>query len=285
MRKTLPILTALLLLQACAWRRNFGFARQRLTGAGAAGDCFQDGAASVCRWTPKGVPEDPDAVAFFLHYATGDARSLQRVGVLQAFYRRYEKAGAAPPRVFSISYGEHWLVSAHPGQRQIVPRADFEALLRRLEKTPPKRRYLWGMSMGGYNASEEALSSPRDWTAVALGCPALLDDDPFHPKPGLNKKQLDGRVLFNIRLADDAVWKEENPAVLAARPGPAPAFLIETNADDEFGFQPGARAFADALKASGTKTVFRVIPGTHCAVDGGRAADFFLGLEDKGAVK
>jgi hypothetical protein len=54
--------------------------------------------------------------------------------------------------------------------------------------------------------------------------------------------------------------------------------LIETNARDEFGFQPGSRALADALKSSGRPATFRLIPGTHCAVDGSAAADFFLSL-------
>jgi hypothetical protein len=273
----LPLLAALL-SQACAWRRDVGFARQRLTGAAVASDCFRDGAAAVCRWTPKGVEEDPDAVLYFLHYATGDERSAVRVGVLQSFYRRYEKAGRRPPRVFSISYGDHWLISAKPGQRQVVPRAEFEDLLRRQEKERPARRYLWGMSMGGYNSAEEALSAPRDWTAAVLDCPALVLDEPFHPDPTLNPKQKSGRDLFAYRLGGPDVWKEESPLVLASRPGPKPAFLVEANAADEFGFQPGARAFVDALKAQGGAAEFRMIPGTHCAVDGRAAAEFLLSL-------
>jgi pimeloyl-ACP methyl ester carboxylesterase len=278
MRKLIaPLLV--LTLASCAWRRDTGFARQRLTGAPAAGNCFRDGAAAVCRWTPKGIAEDPDAVLFFLHYATGDERSAARVGVLQSFYRRYRDAGRRPPRVFTVSYGPHWLVSSQLGQRQVVDRADFEALLRRLEKTPPKRRYLWGMSMGGYNSAEEALASPEDWTAAALDCPALQTLNPFDaPTKGLSAKRRDGFVLFKIRLGSARVWDDENPLALAARRGPGPAFLIETNADDEFGFQPGARALAAALKASDHAATFRELPGTHCAVDGSAAADFFLSL-------
>jgi pimeloyl-ACP methyl ester carboxylesterase len=278
MRKIIaPLLV--LTLASCAWRRDVGFARQRLTGTSAASDCFRDGAAAVCHWTPKGIDEDPDSVLFFLHYATGDERSAARVGVLQSFYRRYKKAGRRPPRVFTISYGGHWLLSSAKGQRQVVDRAEFEALLRRLEKSPPQRRYLWGLSMGGYNAAEEALASPQDWTAAALDCPALQTLNPFDaPTRGLTPTQRDGFVLFNYRLGSARVWDDENPLVLARRPAPTPAFLIETNAGDEFGFQPGARALADALKSSGRAATFRVLPGTHCAVDGSAAAEFFLAL-------
>lgn len=275
-RGALPALVVLL-LAGCAWRRDTGFAWQRLTGAAAEGACSRDGAAAVCRWKPKGAAEDPDAVLFYLHYATGDERSAARVGVLQSFYRSYERAGRRPPRVFTISYGGHWLLSDHPGRRQTVSRADFEALLRRLEKSPPKRRYLWGMSMGGYNAAEEALSSPRDWTAVVLQCPALADVDPFAPPArGFTAVQKEGLALFNYRLGGPAVWAEENPLVLARRPGPEPPFLIETNAADEYGFQPGARALAAELKSSGGSETLRVLPGGHCAVDGNAAAHFLL---------
>jgi len=278
MRKIIFPLLAIL-LSSCAWRRDTGFAWQRLSGASAASDCSRDGAAAVCRWTPKGMEEDPDAVLFFLHYATGDERSAARVGVLQSFYRSYKKAGKRPPRVFTISYGTHWLLSDQPGQRQVVARADFEALLRRLEKNPAKRRYLWGLSMGGYNSAEEALASPQDWTAAVLQCPALQVINPFDaPTAGLTPKQKDGFVLFKIRLGSARVWEQENPVALARRSGPDPAFLIEANAADEFSFQPGARALADALKSSGRPATFREIPGTHCAVDGKAAADFFLSL-------
>jgi hypothetical protein len=277
-RRLLPPLLALT-LASCAWRRDVGFARQRLTGAAVTSDCFRDGAAAVCRWTPKAQDEDPDAALFFLHYATGDERSAARVGVLQSFYRRYRKAGRRPPRVFSVSYGEHWLLSSAPGRRQVVERAGFEALLRRLEKSPSKRRYLWGLSMGGYNSAEEALASPDDWTAAALQCPALQTANPFEVRTeGLSPKRRDGFVLFNIRLGSAKVWDDENPLVLARRRGPGPSFLIEANADDEFGFQPGSRALADALASSGHAATFREIPGTHCAVDGAAAADFFLSL-------
>jgi hypothetical protein len=280
MRRLVPALLVLA-LASCAWRRDVGFARQRLTGASAASECFRDGPAAVCRWTPKGIEEDPDASLFFLHYATGDEKSAARVGVLQSFYRRYRKAGRRPPRVFSLSYGDHWLLSSEPGRLQVVDRAGFEALLRRLEKSPSKRRYLWGMSMGGYNSAEEALASPQDWTAAALQCPALQTLNPFDaPTQGLTPRQRDGFVLFNIRLGSAKVWDDESPLVLARRPGPGPAFLIETNAGDEFGFQPGSRALADALKASGHAATFREIPGTHCAVDGAAAADFFLSLPE-----
>jgi dienelactone hydrolase len=281
MRKLIP-LALVAALASCAWRRDVGFARQRLTGVAVASACFRDGAAAACRWTPKGVEEDPDAVLFFLHYATGDEKSAARVGVFPAFYRRYKNAGARPPRVFTVSFGDHWLISSAKGQRQLVTHAEFEALLRRLEKSPPKRRYLWGMSMGGYNAAEAALDSPKDWNAVALQCPALETFNPFDaPAPGQTPKQKEGATLFSYRLGSGRVWDEENPQALARRTSAPPPFLIETNAKDEFVFQPGARALADALEAAGGSTTFRVIPGTHCAVDGAAAADFFLADEKK----
>lgn len=279
MRRALPLLLLAFAFSGCAFRRDSGFAWQRLTGRSVRRECFRDGPAGVCRWRPQGLEEDPDATLFFLHYATGDERSVARVGVLQAFYRRYQKAGRRPPRVFSVSYGEHWLVSAHPGRFQVVARADFEDLLRRLEKTRSRRRYLWGMSMGGYNAAEEALSSPQNWTAAVLSCPALLTANPFDTSLiGLSAKRRDGLDLFTRRLSDARVWDEEDPVILAhrLRPEAEPAYYIEANAHDEFNFLPGAHALADALAEGGKPVIFRELPGGHCAVNGAAAADFFI---------
>ncbi|MBI4370915.1 MAG: hypothetical protein HY552_01320 [Elusimicrobia bacterium] len=279
MRARLFLFLLLPALQGCAVRRGTGFVWQRLTGASAESECFRDGSASVCRWRPKGADEDPEAVVFFLHYATGDERSLVRVGLLNGFYKRYRKAGRKPPRVLSLSYGSHWLISDAPGQRQVVLRGELDALLARLQDVPAKRRYLWGLSMGGYNAAELAFAAPDRWSAAVLSCPALLDVDPFAaPTKGLSRKRRDGLTLFKIRLGGPDVWRSENPLALARRPGPAPSVLIEANASDEFGFFPGAAALASALADAGKPVSFQVRPGGHCAVDGAAAADFFMSL-------
>lgn len=281
--RRLPLLL-LVLLSGCALRRNANFAVQRLSGLAPMSDCWTEGKnLRVCHWKPYGLEEDPKSVLFFLHYATGDEKSFARVGLANSFYRRYKKRGVRPPRVFSVSYGSHWLLSESPGQRQVVKLEEFLRKAAELDDDPTKRRYLWGVSMGGYNAAVAALSSSVNgarFDGAALSCPALQARNPFTLNVLAQKTRglRDGLHLFTYRLGGARVWDVENPAVLAARQSEAPPLLIEANARDEFGFAPGARELARLLRENGKTVVYHELPGGHCLIDGAGVADFLIGL-------
>lgn len=264
--RALP-LAAVLLLSACSARTR-RFVGYQFAGKAPAASCRQDGPAHWCVYEPPYAAQDA-SVVYFLHYATGDERSFNRVGLSRAFYDEYRQEGRPAPRVVTVSYGSHWLLTRAPGLRQTVTLADFEALRRRIEDEigPVTRRAVWGMSMGGYNAAEAALSAPEEWSAVALSCPALEAASPYaDPGPSPFPRALEGRQLFTHRLSGEAAWKAENPLALASAPG-APPLLIEANSDDEFGFRDGARALASAYKAAGRPVDSRESPGGHCAID------------------
>ncbi len=276
MRKTLLALTAAALCACSARTRRFvGY---QFAGAAPSTVCHDDGAARWCVHEPPAAAQD-GALVYFLHYATGDERSWNRLGLSRAFYAEYRRVGKPAPRVVTVSYGPHWLVTRTPGLRQTVSVEEFAALRRRIEATlgPVTRRYAWGMSMGGYNAAVLALDSPRDWAAVALSCPALETDSPYavpgrEPAP----RSAEGRLLFTYRLAGESAWRAENPLALVSA-ADAPPVLIEANTDDEFGFLDGARAFDRALRAAGRQVELRESPGAHCAIDARLVARFLAG--------
>lgn len=267
MKKLLP-LTALLFLGACSARTR-RFAAYRLAGEAPAVTCRQEGAARWCLHEPPSGPAAPDLV-YFLHYATGDEGSWNRLGLSRAFYAEYQ--GRPAPRVVTVSYGPHWLLSRRAGLRQVVTLEQFAALRERIESAlgPVSRRFLWGMSQGGYNAAVLALSEPERWSAAALSCPALHEASPYaEPAQDGHPRAKEGRQLFTYRLAGAEAWSGENPLALA---GPrAPAFWIEANAEDEFGFLDGARALARRL---GARATLVEAPGTHCVLDARAAARF-----------
>lgn len=205
-------------------------------------------------------------VLFFLHYATGDDRSFARIGLALSFFARYRKRGRLPPRVVSVSYGTHWVLSSEPGKRQVILLEPFLKTLKGLEPKPA-RRYLWGMSMGGYNSAVAALSAPEDWSAAVLSCPALHTTNPFQDSIEPELLGLPGARGENVRDGRALV-----------RPGKLPSFLIEGNGRDEFGFAPGARALAAALREAGAAVEHRELPGGHCVIDGASVADFLIGL-------
>jgi len=263
----LSLLAVALALSACSARTR-RFVGYQFAGAAPAASCREDGPARWCVYAPPGAV-DENTLVYFLHYATGDERSWNRLGLSRAFYDEYRRAGRPAPRVVTISYGTHWLLARTPGVRQTVALADFAALRARVEAAlgPVTRRYAWGMSMGGYNAAVVALDDPKAWSALALSCPALAAASPY-ADPGSSPfpRALEGRQLFTHRLAGEAAWTAENPLALAAAPG-APPLLVEANAADEFGYLDGARAFARAYAAAGHDAELRESPGGHCAID------------------
>jgi hypothetical protein len=268
-------LLPLLALSACSIRTR-RFIGYQFAGAAPAAECRVDGPARWCVYTPAG-PTDGNAV-YFLHYATGDERSWNRLGISRAFDDEYRRAGRPAPRTVTISYGGYWLLTRAPGLRQTVSVADFEALRARIEARlgPIGRRYLWGMSQGGYNAAVDLLSRPGEWDAAALSCPALEASSPY-VVPGREPaaRSPEGRLLFTYRLAGEDAWKTENPFALvgAAR---TPPVWIEANRSDEFGYFDGARAFAAALTRAGDDARFVASDGGHCAIDARATARFFM---------
>lgn len=269
-------LAAALLVCACSARTR-RFASYQFAGKAPSVACRQDGPARWCRYEPPG-PVAPGELVYFLHYATGDERSFGRLGLGRAFYDEYRRLGKPAPRVVTVSYGPHWLVAGDPGLRQTVTREEFAALRARIEADlgPVTRRSVWGMSMGGYNAAAAALAAPGEWSAVALSCPALEAVSPWAPDaPRVPARAQEGRELFTHRLAGEREWRADEPAGRAS--AAAPPFLIEWNADDEFGFQDGARALARALAASGRAPQTRESPGGHCAIDARLVARFLAG--------
>ncbi|MBI4347359.1 MAG: hypothetical protein HY553_10920 [Elusimicrobia bacterium] len=284
-RAALLGLVVALLSSGCALRRNWNFTREYLSGPAAKTACFEgkDGLRG-CRFAPKSGPVDESTLLVFLHYATGDEKSFGTIGLARSFFARYRKAGKPAPRVLSLSYGPHWVLSKEPGKRQVVNLEAFTRTVDELE-SGASRKFAWGMSMGGYNSAVLALQAPG-WAGAALSCPALFEGDPFDDSiapalmklPGANAREVqDGRALFTTRLAGAETWRRENPLALAAS-GKAAPMLIEPNAEDEFGFLPGARALAKALAAAGRPPVYRERPGGHCVIGAATVADFMMGL-------
>ena len=280
MKKT-ALLCLLALSCGCAARTR-RFIGYRLSGKAPLVSCRADGPAKWCVHAPKGAASRD--IVYFFHYATGDERSWDRLGLARAFYGEYSRLGKPAPRAVSVSYGTHWLLTKTPGRRQTVALDDFSALRRRIEAElgAPERRYVWGMSLGGYNAAALTLSEPGLWSAAVLSCPALQPSSPYIAPPAERfARGAEGREAFTSRLAGEPAWAAENPLALAAAAGPLPPFSIEADTDDEFGFFPGAQALSQTLKKSGASVDFTATRGPHCLIDARADARFLAGLQPR----
>lgn len=279
-RRATSLLAALAAASLCACagpRAHFGRAAHYLgyiaTGKAPQTECWDAGRYRACAFRSRSGPRDDRALVWFFHYADGDERSFEKIGLARAFFARLARDGAAAPTVVGVSFGSHWLLSATEGRREVVLVSDFEnSVLADVEKRlgVPERRVAWGMSMGGYNAAELALRRPKLFARVALSCPALYLENPFTSK-GRTVTEEDGRALFRYRLNDAAHWAADNPVALAQASERLPPFLLQPNRADEYGFLDGARALAAALSP---RAVLAPADGIHCVVDAKQAADF-----------
>lgn len=266
--------------------RFLHFASYRLFNANAAEECWTEKEWKACVYRPKKARVSGDVV-YFMHYATGSELGFGEIGLANAFYSELAKAKAPPPSVVSVSFGTHWLLTRGERGKQVVPLRKFLGeVVPSVESRlgAPKRRFAWGMSMGGFNALQLALAKPDGFSAAVLSCPALHAVDPM--KHGDEAPKLAARARVPLNWADDGMalfyhripaedWPAEDPAARVAKGEPLPPLLLQANRDDEYGFYEGAEAFYAALKKAGREASFSPLPGGHCVVDAREAARFF----------
>lgn len=267
---------AALLLSGCvtaSGRRAAHYAGYRLLDKAPEQDCWKEAAYRACVYRSRSGPTDDEALVWFFHYAEGDEGSFARIGLAHEFFKELARVKRPAPRVVSVSFGSHWLLSGEKGRRQVLVVDDFAgSVMSDVEARVgvPRRRYAWGLSMGGWNAAELALRKPELFSRVALSCPALYEADPFAAAASAPRAE-DGRDLWRHRFNDGAQWSADDPIALAKAAPARAAFLLQPNAKDEFGFLGGAKALAAAL---GPRASLSMAPDGHCLVDAAQAADF-----------
>jgi hypothetical protein len=274
--RALLVSAAALLFCGCfsaSGRRAVHYAGYRMLDKAPAQDCWKEAAYRACVYRSRAGRTDDGTLVWFFHYAEGDEGSFARIGLAHAFFAELARLDRPAPRVVSVSFGSHWLLSGETGKRQVVLTDDFAGpVLAQVEARVgvPRRRLAWGMSMGGWNAAELSLRKPELFSRVALSCPALYEADPFLAAAAAPRAE-DGRNLWRHRFNGPAQWDADDPVSLARTAPARAAYLLQPNAADEFGFQGGAKALAAAL---GARASLAMAPDGHCLVNAAQAADF-----------
>lgn len=237
---------------------------------------------------PAGVGEDAASLLYFLHPACGDAGSWGRLPLSRVFYARAKALGAPAPRVVGVSYGPLWSLLPTPGAEQPSLLERFVGTdLPRIEASlgAPRRRLLWGMSQGGFNAASVLLSHPGTFARAAVTCPAFYDfpiysDEEawrFVARTGASAELAWwGLERLRPRVGGPEAWSREDPLVRAADARELPPTLVQATQGDEYGFFTGAERFTAALASRGLPATWAPEPGGHCVFDAARAADFLL---------
>ena len=225
--------------------------------------------ASASTHPPRRYP-----VLYFLHGLGDNEQSLFKSGAWDQVeeLRRQHKIGefliAAPEggRTFYINsadgeerYSDFFLHEFMPfieGKYQIRRQRNF--------------RGITGVSMGGYGALRFAFAHPELFGSVSAQSAALMTHSPKDLNMAMRSGAPIGRLLGNVfgNPIDAAHWKENDPLFLAKLHKHAIARLatyFNCGRDDDYGFETGAEALDQQLRAEGIRHEFHLYPGNHSA--------------------
>ncbi len=249
--------------------------------------CGRGPGFKYCLFEPVG--ERAEDVLYFLHGAGDTHKGWIRWPVAEEFFKLMRGKGLRPPAVAAVSFGKIHFISQEALGKTIPADVFISTVMPFIEARTgaPRRRLLWGLSMGGFNAVQLLTRRPDRWAGAVLSCPGLLDlpDDPkdsdlmdFRARTGADGRRLSYAVgLWNKYFPDPQGRARSSPWELAKRPG-VPPILIEIGNRDEYGFLAGAGRLASELVAAGKDVELRVVEGEgHCVVSTPGVVDFLAG--------
>ncbi|MDP8913260.1 MAG: esterase family protein [Pseudomonadota bacterium] len=197
--------------------------------------------------------------------------------MLQSYWQR---TGALPPTVVTVSYGPTWLLVPRGRQPDSGLLDDFISRLPSIEAKigEPRRRILLGESMGGLNVLVAGLSFPAQFAKVAALCPGVYATSPFASisaiREAMERTGANPKMAFGIWLlarkyyADDADWRRASPLGLIERAGPNyPALYLSNGLYDSYGNYEGSEQLAVQAARRGVQTQWHPLYGGHCATD------------------
>ncbi len=230
-------------------------------------------------------------VLYYLHGAGGNERQwADDRTYFESIRKAWRRDQVAAPRVVAISFGERWLL-AEKNQSPLSGLFDLftDQIMPQIEKElgTPSTRTVFGISMGGFNATQLLLKKPNLFKKVVLGCPAIanlaIDASTVELSEYAIRTGADLSLVKNsLELAqrffpDKESWASASPIAQAKSQlsSNSPAVHISCGNNDEYGFYEGAELFAQIAKTNGvTPLVWQTLTGGHCVLDPESIAKF-----------
>ena len=232
-------------------------------------------------------------VMYYLHGAGQNVHAWEIGGPGEDIRAQWEKAGKGAPTVVSLSYGPLWFLakkntSAVSGLYEdfigrVLPTVEGSVLQRQVNK-----RLLFGISMGGFNSTQLYLNNPELFSRVVLGCPALVNISPYSSAEELKGYQernhvSDGTMKYLEQVGayywpTAEAYNGDTPLATADQRLNAsyPPLHISSSDADAYGFEEGAKIFADKATAHDVTVTWQFLKGGHCTLDTGSIAQFLL---------
>jgi pimeloyl-ACP methyl ester carboxylesterase len=254
-------------------------------------ECGAEAGPPAWRYCIYPGTQDSKDVLWYLHGRGGSEKTWRKKKALRKIQSRWAERGLAAPTVVAASFGRHWLLTPKlskpaSGLLEYFEDTVIPALERKIGGHG--RRLLLGHSMGGFNAAELWLSGQVRFDRVALACPALTWISPWaklreitswsarnHVNPVIVLSVLHTARAYFAKGARE--WESAAPLYLArervGRGGPP--LLLSVGQHDSFGFFPGTHDLYELAQARGDEeTLWKPVPGGHCAMDSTAIADF-----------
>ncbi len=214
------------------------------------------------------IQRGSDVVLYYLHGAGQNHHSWEKWSVARELEKDFGRSGFPVPTVVSISFGQYWILKKGTELDRFTGIA-MPYVEQRIGI--PKKRWLWGLSMGGFNATQLLLHHPRLWSTVVFSCPAITPLSPYAGAEAIQefiaRNEADpGKVRWMLSFSRKAFkrreWPENDPLALAANSSGLPPVFVECGDKDEYGFFEGAKRFAASVGGK-----FHAIKnGEHCVV-------------------
>jgi enterochelin esterase-like enzyme len=229
-------------------------------------------------------------IVYHLHARNMDEQSWNDDSYLTAMLQaEWQRSGALPPTVVSLSYGGTWILSPKGQTPDSGLLDDLMARVPEIEAKlgRPRRRLLLGESMGGLNVLVAGLSYPARFQKVAALCPGVYATSPFAPlstirasmeRTGANPKTALAIWLMGRKyVANEAEWSRISPLSLIGKANSRyPALYLSNGLYDKFGNFEGTQALAETARRRGVSTEWRPLYGGHCATDISSLASFLV---------
>jgi len=241
--------------------------------------CGTTGALRYCAYRDRrGTNGD---IVYHLHGRNLDERVWNDDTYMTAMIQgEWQHSRALPPTVVTLSYGPTWLLTPK-GEK--ADSGLLDDLMKRLPEIEakvgrPRRRLLFGESMGGLNVLVAGLSYPSRFAKVAALCPGVYVTSPFASlstmivaakRTGADPKRGFGIwVMGRKYVAGEAEFRRISPLHLIERAGPTyPALYLSNGSYDAFGNFEGTERLVEMARQRGVTTEWHPLYGGHCATD------------------
>lgn len=210
-------------------------------------------------------------VLYFLHGLGDNEQTLMNSGELNLIDNLQEEHKIGDFLIVTPQGGANFYVNSRDGRvrygdfflREFMPFIERKYRIAAGRNT----RGISGVSMGGYGALRMAFAHPELFGSASAHSAALVAS-PRMLNSALNSNSELAQVLGRAfgKPVDMPFWEANSPFVIARKNAPLlrnMKIYFDCGKEDDYGFEAGAQALHDQLKAEKIKHEFHLYPGNH----------------------